>query len=151
MKITVASDHAGFKFKSKLIPFLEKAGYEVYDFGCNSEESCDYPDYGIPAAKSLPAGNCDRVILICSNGIGMSMLANKIRGIVAALAYNLKTAKTTRKHHNSNTLCLGAKENSHGLLLKMVEAWLTTDFEGGRHERRINKVRALDNRQAVEA
>jgi len=146
MKIAVASDHAGFHFKEKLIPFLTESGHEVQNFGCYNAESCDYPDYGIPAAKSVAEKKNERAILICSNGIGMSMLANKIPGIIGALGYNLNTAKTTRKHHNSNVLCLGAEQNPPGLLLKMVESWLTTEFEGGRHERRINKVMVLDNK-----
>lgn len=144
LKIAVASDHAGFNFKAKLIPFLKQLGHEVQDFGCDSAESCDYPDYAIPAAKSVAQAKNDRGILICTNGIGMCITANKIPGIIGALVYNIHTAETTRKHHNSNVLCLGAQEFPHDQLLKMVEVWLTTEFEGGRHERRMNKVKTLD-------
>ena len=118
MKIAVSSDHAGFEFKSKLLKFLEEKGYQVNDFGCGTAESCDYPDYAIPAAKSVASGESDRGILICTNGIGVCMVANKIPGIIGALAYNLHTAEMTRKHHNSNVLCLGAKEIPHEVLLK---------------------------------
>ena len=116
MKIAVASDHTGFVFKQKLIQLLNQLGHEVQDFGCDSAESCDYPDFGEPAAKSVAQGKNDRAILICSNGIGMCMVANKIPGVVAALVYNLQTAATTRKHHDSKILCLGAKEFSHNQL-----------------------------------
>ena len=144
MKIAVASDHAGFNFKEKLIPFLKQSGHDVQDFGCNSIESCDYPDYAIPAVKSVTYGGNDRAILICSNGIGMCIVANKIPGVIGALAYNIRTAEITRKHHNSNVLCLGANEIPHNQLLKMIKVWLITKFEGGRHERRMTKVKALD-------
>lgn len=145
MKIAVASDHAGFELKTKLIPFLKERGHEVQDFGCDNFESCDYPDFGEPAAKSVVEQKNDRAILICSNGIGMCMLANKIPGAIAALVYNLHTAEITRKHHDSTILCLGAKEIPHDQLLDMVKIWLTTEFEGGRHARRVMKVKALDN------
>jgi len=144
MKIAVACDHAGFSFKEKLVEFLKQLGHEVQDFGCGSGESCDYPDFGIPAAQSVVTGANQRAILICSNGIGMCMLANKITGVVAALVYNLHTAETTRKHHDSNVLCLGASEFPADELLQMVDIWLATPFEGGRHERRMNKVKALE-------
>lgn len=144
MKIAVAADHAGFQFKQILINFLQEKGYTVEDFGCHGSESCDYPDYGLPAARSVACGQNDRGILICSNGIGMCMVANRIPGIVAALVYNLRTAETTRKHHDSNVLCLGAKEFEADELLAMADVWLHTDFEGGRHERRINKVKKIN-------
>lgn len=146
MKIAVASDHAGFEFKSRLISFLKKLRHEVQDFGCDSTDSCDYPDYAVPAAKSVADKKNERAILICSNGIGMCMVANKIPQIIGALAYNLQTAATTRRHHNSNVLCLGAKEIPYDQLLKMVEIWLTTQFEGGRHQRRLEKIKALDSK-----
>jgi len=144
VKIAIASDHAGYEFKEKLNQFLIELGHKVQDFGCYSPESCDYPDYAIPAATTVSEGTNNRAILICSNGLGMCMIANKIPGILGALAYNIQTAETTRRHHNPNVLCLGAKENPHDKLLQMVNVWLTTDFDGGRHERRINKVKNLD-------
>jgi len=145
MKIALASDHAGYNFKEELKKRLEKDGEKVKDFGCHSSESCDYPDFGIPATQSVARGENERAILICTNGIGMSMLANKIPGIKAALVYNKKVAEITRKHHNPNVLCLGAQEFEWQDLFSFVKIWLTTDFEGGRHERRIKKVEELDN------
>ena len=144
MKIAIAADHAGYEFKRKLAAFLEEKGHTVQDFGCNAAESCDYPDYAIPAAQSVASGKNERGILICSNGIGMCMVANRIPRVVGALVYNIRTAETTRKHHNSNVLCLGAKEFDANELLAMVEVWLVTDFEGGRHERRMKKIENLN-------
>ena len=143
MQIAVASDHGGFAFKQTLGKFLKELGHDVEDFGCGSEESCDYPDFGIPAAESVAVGKNERAILVCTNGIGMCMLANKIKGIRAALAYSEKTAEKTRQHHNSNVLCLGAQEFPFDELKSFVRIWLETDFDGGRHERRINKIDEL--------
>ena len=146
MKITLACDHAAYEFKLKLIKLLEDQGHEVKDFGCSGLESCDYPDFGIPACTEVSEGRADRAILICNNGIGMSIMANKIRGIVAALVYSVETATMTRQHHNSNVLCLGAQQFSEDELISFIDAWMNTEFEGGRHERRIGKARALENK-----
>lgn len=146
MKITLACDHAAYEFKLKLIKWLEEQGHEVKDFGCSGLESCDYPDFGIPACTEVSEGRADRAILVCNNGIGMSIMANKIRGIVAALVYSVQTATMTRQHHNSNVLCLGAQQFSEDELMSFVDAWINTEFEGGRHERRIGKARALENK-----
>ena len=139
MKSAIACDHGAIHFKSTLLQYLESKGHSVEDFGTDSTESCDYPDYGVPAAESVRKGDNDRAILTCTNGIGMSMAANKIKGIRAALVYNTRTAATTRKHHDSNVLCMGAQEFDNEALLAMVDAWLTTEFEGGRHQRRVDK------------
>lgn len=139
MKFALACDHGAIHFKPVLKEYLESMGHEVVDFGTDSTESCDYPDFGVPAAESVQKGDCDRAILSCTNGIGMSMAANKLNGIRAALVYNPRTAATTRQHHDSNVLCLGAKEFNNEELLAMVEAWVTTEFEGGRHQRRVDK------------
>ena len=139
MKIAVASDHAGWAFKQRLVQELERLGHEVQDFGTDSEESCDYPDFGIPAVKSVVEGDADRAILQCTNGIGMAMLANRVPGARGALVYSERTAAMTRQHHDSNVLCLGAHEFSAEDLLKWVAIWLDTPFEGGRHARRIGK------------
>jgi ribose 5-phosphate isomerase B len=144
VKIGLASDHAGYAFKERLAEELRRAGHEVSDFGTSSEASCDYPDFGIPAVRSVADGQADRAILVCTNGIGMSMLANKIPGIRAALVYNERTAAMTRAHHDSNVLCLGAKEFPFEDLLKFVQLWLETPFEGGRHARRVGKIGELD-------
>ena len=145
MKIAVASDHAGFLFKKILKKYLEEEGFTVNDFGCKSEESCDYPDFGIPAAKSVAQEENERAILVCGSGIGMSMLANKIKGIRAALIGSEELAKETREHHNSNVLCLGARKLPEKNLLKIVDVWLKTKFkEEERHVIRIAKLMALE-------
>jgi ribose 5-phosphate isomerase B len=139
MKVAIACDHGAFVLKSDLSDFLERMGHEVVDFGTHGSESCDYPDFGLPAVGAVVSGDCDRAILSCTNGIGMSMLANKTEGIRAALVYSKRCAEMTRKHHDSNCLCLGAGEFSTSSLLDFVEIWMNTEFEGGRHLRRINK------------
>jgi ribose 5-phosphate isomerase B len=144
MRIALAADHAGFEFKERLERELKAAGHEVRDFGTESAESCDYPDYGEPAARSVAEGKSDRAVLVCSNGIGMSMLANRIPGVKAALVYSDRSAAMTRRHHGSNVLCLGAGEFPTERLLEWVKVWLAEPFEGGRHERRIGKVLDLD-------
>ncbi|MEE8313001.1 MAG: RpiB/LacA/LacB family sugar-phosphate isomerase [Myxococcota bacterium] len=143
MRIAVASDHAGYEFKCELRRELERLGHEVEDFGTDSSESCDYPDFGIPAAQSAANGETDRAILACTNGIGMSMLANRIPGARAALVYSERTAAMTRNHHDSNVLCIGAGEFPSEDLLKWVRIWLEEEFEGGRHARRIGKFESL--------
>ena len=145
MKIALAADHAAFEFKEHLAKELERLGHEVVDFGTKSRESCDYPDFAIPASRSVAAGEADRAILACTNGIGMSMTANRIPGIRAALVYNERSAAMTRKHHDSNVLCLGAGEFPETALLEWVRIWLEAEFEGGRHARRVGKVQALDD------
>jgi ribose 5-phosphate isomerase B len=144
MKIALAADHGGFEFKQRLCEELGRLGHEVVDLGTDSTESCDYPDYGIPAARSVADGDADRAILICTNGIGMSMLANRIPGVRAAVVYSETSAAATRAHHDSNVLCLGGGEFPAEDLLKFTTTWLSTAFDGGRHARRIAKVEALD-------
>ncbi len=143
MRIAVASDHAVYEFKCELRRELERLGHEVEDFGTDSSESCDYPDFGIPAAQSAANGETDRAILACTNGIGMSMLANRIHGARAAFVYSERTAAMTRNHHDSNVLCIGAGEFPSEDLLKWVRIWLEEEFEGGRHARRIGKFESL--------
>ena len=144
MKIAVASDHAGYAFKGELARELQELGHRVVDCGTDSDASCDYPDFAVVAARKVAEGEADRAILACTNGIGMAMVANRVPGICAALIYNERTAAMTRRHHGSNVLCLGAGEFPSGDLLKWVRIWLEEEFEGGRHERRIGKVLALD-------
>ncbi len=144
MRIAVAADHAGFEFKTRLIEELRTLGHEVADEGTHSPESCDYPDYAIPAARSVSEGKSDRAILVCSNGIGMGMVANRIPGVRAAVVYSERTAEMTRGHHDSNVLCLGGQQFPEEDLLKFVRVWLDTDFEGGRHARRMKKVMSLE-------
>ncbi len=144
MRIAVAADHAGFEFKTRLIEELRSLGHEVADEGTDSPQSCDYPDYAIPAARSVSEGKSDRGILVCSNGIGMGMVANRIPGVRAAVVYSERTAEMTRGHHDSNVLCLGAQQFPEDDLLRFVRVWLDTDFEGGRHARRMKKVGSLE-------
>jgi ribose 5-phosphate isomerase B len=139
MKIALACDHGGYDFQKNLTDYLSDKGHEVINCGTNNTESCDYPDYGIKACESVLQGESERAILSCTNGIGMSMLANKHKGIRAALVYSESSAKATRNHHGSNVLCLGAKEFSTETLKKYVDIWLDAGFEGGRHKRRIDK------------
>ena len=138
MKIAVATDHAAYLFKQELIKFLEQNNYTVVDCGCYSQESCDYPDFALVALDKLNSGEVDRAILSCSNGIGMSMIANR-QNAMASLVYSQTSASNTRRHHNSNVLCLGAREFDIPTLLGFTKTWLATNFEGGRHLRRINK------------
>lgn len=146
MKIALASDHAGYMYKEKLKSYLEAKGYEIEDFGCSSDERCDYPDYGIPAAKSVAEGKNNKGILICGNGIGMSIMANKIPGILAALVYSVTTARDTRRHHDSNVLCLGAREFSLKQIFDFVDIWLDNkiEFAGEPHNIRIAKIKKLE-------
>ena len=146
MRIALAADHRGYKFKQQLKTELRRLGHEVEDFGPESEASCDYPDAAIPAARSVADGKSERAILVCSNGIGMSMLANRVPGVRGALVYNEQTARMTRQHHDSNVLCLGADELPEDRLLEMVRIWLEAEFEGGRHARRIAKLEGLERK-----
>jgi ribose 5-phosphate isomerase B len=125
---------------------LERLGHEVVDFGAQSSESSDYPDYAIPAARSVAEGKADRAILVCGNGIGMGMTANRIPGVRAAVVYSDTSAAETRQHHDSNALCLGAREFPAEKLVEWVRIWLATPFAGGRHERRVGKLEALERK-----
>ena len=137
MKVILGSDHGGFSLKTIIAAHLEQQGIAVEDVGCYSEDSCDYPVIAKEVAKKvlLEAG---RGILVCGTGIGMSIAANKFKGIRASLCSDTYSARMTRKHNNSNVLCLGERVIGPGLALDIVDEWLVTDFEGGRHERRVN-------------
>ena len=143
MIIALASDHAGHELKTRLINHLEQIGVRTDDFGCFKSNSVDYPDYGILAARAVAKGKADRGILICSTGIGMSIVANKVQGIRAALCTSPDMAEQSRRHVNANVLVLGGKIIDHELAIKIVDVWLKTPFEGGRHLRRINKIHQL--------
>ena len=144
MKIAIGSDHGGFSVKELAKPHLEKLGYEVIDFGTNTPDSCHYPIYAEKVARAVAAGEVDRGILICGTGIGMSIAANKIPGIRAAAVSDCFTAKATRQHNDSNILCLGERTVGPGLALLLMETFLTTEFEGGRHQTRVDMISALE-------
>jgi len=139
MKIAIGNDHGGLNFKAEVVDLIRELGHEVEDFGCNSPESVDYPDYADLVCRAILDGRCQRGILICGSGIGMSMAANRRQGIRAALCQEQFTARMSREHNNANILCLGARVVGPSLAVEIVRTWLTTEFEGGRHQRRIEK------------
>ena len=145
MIIGLSSDHRGFTAKEQLKVILETSGHKVMDFGCNSRESCDYPDTGLAAAESVAEGKTDRCILLCGTGIGMSISANKVRGIRASLCHDELTAELSRRHNNANVLCLPADLIGEELMRRVVDLWIRTDYEGGRHERRLQKIADYEN------
>ena len=142
MKIALASDHAGFPLKEAIKKYLKE--HELTDFGCFNEESMDYPDTGFPAAMAVRDGECERGILICGTGIGMSIVANKVKGIRASLCHCEEFAILTRKHNDSNMLTLPGRFLDENIAIKIVDAWLNTEFENGRHQKRIDKISARE-------
>ena len=146
MKIAIGCDHGAYALKEKVIAHLKDKGYGVEDFGTHSTASCDYPDYAIPAAKAVASGECDRGIVLCTTGIGVSIAANKVKGIRCALLSDIMSAQLTRLHNDTNMMALGAGVVGENLALSIVDIWLTTPFSGEeRHQRRINKVMAAEN------
>lgn len=144
MKIVVGADHAGFELKDQLRDALRAAGHEVRDFGTGSAESTDYPDYAGRVGRAVAGGEAERGVLVCASGVGMSIAANKIRGVRAALGVNEEEVKLTRQHNNANVLTLGARFTDPVTARKLVELFLETPFEGGRHERRVGKIGELE-------
>jgi ribose 5-phosphate isomerase B len=145
MKIAVASDHRGFDAKKRLVvPVLQKAGHQVIDFGCNAPELCDYPDFGVPAARAVARGECEIGVLLDGTGIGMSIVANKVAGVRAALAHDDVTARVSREKNHCNVLCVPADLISEVQLRDIVEIFMTTPFTDGRHQNRLEKIRALE-------
>jgi len=140
MKYFIGTDHAGFAVKPFVIEFLEKKGIEVEDLGTYSSESVDYPDFAHKVAEAVLANEGTKGILICGSGIGMSLAANKHKGIRAALCHDAYTAEMARRHNNANILCFGERVVGKGVIESILEAWLTHKFEGGRHERRVKKI-----------
>jgi ribose 5-phosphate isomerase B len=143
MKIAIASDHAGFKYKQQIKTVLKEQGHEVKDFGTHSDESVDYPDYIRPAAEAVAAGTCDRGIVLGRSGNGEAMVANKVPNIRCALCWDLRSARLSREHNDANMLALGEQMLSIHEVLEMVGIWLDTPFAGGRHQRRIEKMEPL--------
>jgi ribose 5-phosphate isomerase B len=146
MRIAIASDHAGFELKEKIKKYLEELGFKYKDFGTDSIESVDYPDYALKVAESVTKKEYDRGILICSSGIGMCMVANKIPGVRAALCHNVETARLSREHNDANILTFGARMIDENTAKEMVKVWLKTEFLGDRHLRRVNKIKDIEKR-----
>lgn len=144
MKIGIGADHRGYKTKEYLKKYLEAKGHKIKDFGTESNVSCDYPDIAFPLALEISRRKVTRGILLCSTGIGMSIAANKVKGAYAALCMNEDMAKMSRLHNNANILTLGASLLSKERITKIVDVWLSEDFEGGRHRRRFNKIKKVE-------
>ena len=147
MKVAVASDHRGFEAKRRLLPILRQQGHEVIDFGCDGPASCDYPDFAVPAARAVTEKQAEIGILMDGSGIGMSIAANKVRGIRAALVHDELTARRAREHNHCNVLCLGTDLLSEELIRQIVQIFLTTQFEENRHSRRIEKLAKLEEEE----
>ena len=145
MKIAIGCDHGALDLKNVLIPHLEKKGYEVKDFGTYTYDSCDYPDYAGAAAKAVASGECQKGIVLCTTGIGVSITANKVDGIRCALLSDVMSARMTREHNDTNMMAIGAAVVGQMLALEIVDTWLSTEFsQGERHQRRIDKMMALE-------
>lgn len=144
--LAIGSDHGGFALKKEIMQHLDERGVAYKDFGTFTEESCDYPDIAEPLCRAVAAGEYDKGILICGTGIGMSMAANKVSGIRAALCGDCYSAEFTRRHNDANVLTMGARVLGAGLALKIADTFLDTAFEGGRHARRIQKIADIETR-----
>ncbi len=146
MKIALACDHGGLNLKNAIIEYLKNNGYSYEDFGTYSADSCDYPDYALPAAEAVAGGDCERGIVVCSTGIGVSIVANKVPGVRCAHCHDTYCAEFTRRHNDANMLAMGEKVVGTGYALKIVEAFLNTEFEGGRHSRRVDKITQIEKK-----
>jgi len=146
--IAIGSDHTGYKVKSELIKFLNSQGYQVIDVGTNSEQSCDYPDFAYAVAYAVKNNQAERGIMIDATGIPSSIVANKLKGIRAAVGYNEYAIKSSREHNNSNVLTLGARVFDVEILKSFISLWLHTGFEGGRHQKRLDKITDIENRNS---
>jgi ribose 5-phosphate isomerase B len=144
MKIALGADHAGFALKNRLCEQLRSGGHDVLDFGTGSPESTDYPDYAAPVARAVAAGQADRGVLVCGSGVGMSISANKIRGVRAALGVEAEQVRLTRLHNDANILTLGERFTDPAKAVELVQIFLNTPFEGGRHQRRVEKIGRLE-------
>ena len=144
MKIALGSDHGGYELKEYIKTVIEKMGHEYVDFGCYNLDSCDYPDFGAAAAKAVAAGECEKGIVVCTSGIGISITANKVKGIRCAHCTDVLSAEMTRRHNNANVLAMGAGLTGTNVALRMVEVFLNTEFEGGRHQRRVDLLDAIE-------
>lgn len=145
MKIAISSDHGGNNLRQEIIQLLEERGIAYEDFGPSTDDSVDYPDFASPVSEGVATGKFDRGILICGTGIGMSIAANKVKGIRCALVHDVFSAKATREHNDTNVLAMGERVIGAGLAREIVSTWIDTAFEGGRHARRLEKLHALEN------
>ncbi|WP_138753767.1 ribose 5-phosphate isomerase B [Paenibacillus sinopodophylli] len=145
MKIAIGADHAGYRLKDEVVPFLQSLGHEIEDVGCSCDQSVDYPDYALPVCDLVTSGKAERGILICGTGIGMSIAANKVNGIRCALVSDMFSAKATREHNDTNVLALGERVIGPGTALEIIRIWLDTPFsDGERHVGRVNKVMDIE-------
>lgn len=144
MKIAIGCDHAGVECKNALIDFLKKDGYDVVNFGTDTTDSVDYPDVALPVAKAVVSGECDKGILICGTGIGIGIAANKVRGVRCALCGDTFSAELTRRHNDANMLSMGARVIDVEKMKEIVAIFLSTEFEGGRHQKRIDKITEIE-------
>lgn len=146
MKIAIGSDHGGLDLKEAIKPFLIEEGHQVVDYGTHTKDSCDYPVYGEHVAEAVSSGECDRGIAICGTGLGISMAVNKVPGIRGALCTNEFMAEMSRAHNDANILVLGARVLGEGLAMRIVKTWLETEFEGGRHQRRLDEIQTIEKK-----
>jgi ribose 5-phosphate isomerase B len=146
MKIAIGADHAGFAAKEEIKSVIKALGHQVLDQGTNSDASVDYPDYAEKVARLVVGGEADRGVLICGTGIGMSIAANKIHGIRAAVVTDQKTAELSRKHNDANVFCAGARNTPVVKIAESLKVWLQTEFEGGRHQNRVGKIATLEQK-----
>ncbi len=142
--LAIGSDHGGFELKNHVMKHLDELGIEYKDYGCYDENSVDYPDIAKAVGEAVASGECDRGILICGTGIGISIAANKIKGIRAALCSDVYSAKMTKEHNNANIICMGGRVIGRELAFMIVDTWLSAEFQGGRHQARIDKIHALE-------
>jgi ribose 5-phosphate isomerase B len=148
VKIALASDHAGYRLKEQLKAFLAELGHESTDFGSDSEEVVDYPDYILPAARAVASGKCERGIVLGGSGNGEAMVANKVPGVLCALCWDITSAKLSREHNDANMLSMGARLVDAGLAQEIVQVWIETPYEGGRHDKRLAKIRAWEEQMS---
>ncbi|WP_053361072.1 ribose 5-phosphate isomerase B [Bacillus sp. FJAT-27251] len=146
MRVAISSDHGGINIREEIKQLMDEMGIEYEDFGCECETSVDYPDYALPVAEKVAQGEFDRGILICGTGIGMSIAANKVKGIRCALVHDVYSAKLTRQHNDSNIIAMGERVIGPGLAREIAKAWLGEEFEGGRHANRIGKIASYENK-----
>jgi ribose 5-phosphate isomerase B len=145
MRIAIGSDHRGYEAKERIKAVLAELGMTVSDFGTNSRDACDYPDMAFGVANAVSSGGAERGILLCGSGLGVSIAANKVAGVRAALCHDELTAQMSRRHNDANILCMPADLVGEALMRSMVRTWLSTSFEGGRHARRVEKIREYEN------